>query len=110
MTIAATIDQSAVDAYLDRINRFVANVSKFQERLNSMLSKYMNDNAGQAMPLQEAPQPAIEKRTPVEETHIQAEMPEKMQEEASTAKVTPEDIDLDALLNSINLDGTSLGY
>lgn len=95
---AATINPSAVNAYLDRVRRFVDGVNKLQERLNLMLSGHLGDSMEQAETRQASPQP-------VQAADYRPETPAMPQANAP-APVTPDEVDLDAILNSINLDNT----
>lgn len=94
---AVTINPSAVDAYLDRVRRFVENINKFQERLNHLLSGHVDNGVEHARKEQAAPQ-TMQTAYPYSEPR--ASMPT-----ANAQKpVTPDEIDLDAMLNGINLN------
>lgn len=91
MPAALTVDQSLVDAYLARVDRFYDNVNRFEETLKEMTSSLKD----RFMPT------APEKEAPVYQ-EVATAQPEQ-------AVVTADDIDLDALLKGIDLgDGMSL--
>lgn len=80
------VDQSLVDSYLARVDRFVNNVRSFEETLANMMSR---------------PEPVVpERTTPVYQETAAAEPARDV--------VTADDIDLDALLSGINLNGMKL--
>lgn len=94
MPAALTVDQSLVDNYLARVDRFCDNVKKLEETLGELTSG-----------LKEKFMPAESKM----------EAPEYVYEEASAVQsepktVTADDIDLDALLAGIDFgqDSASL--
>lgn len=83
-----TVDQSLVDSYLDRVNRFVSNVERFEQQLKEMTANVVN------------------RFTPEHKT-------EPVLQEPATAKsepavVTADDIDIDALLSGVDIGGMSL--
>lgn len=86
MPATLTVDQSLVDAYLERANRFYDNVEKFASDLKDMLKR---------------PESVTEVREqPVYQETVAAQ-PEQ-------AVVTADDIDLDDLLRGVDLGGVSL--
>lgn len=89
MPAALTVDQSLVDAYLARVDRFWNNVEQFGQTLRDMTS----DLKDRFMP--EAP---VVEEPAYQEVAAVTEEPEQ-------AVVTADDIDLDALLQGVDLGG-----
>lgn len=79
------VDDALVQKYLDRVDRFVRNVDRFGEQLRSMTNTVK------------------EHFTPMQtvRSDIEHQKPE-------SATVTPDEIDIDALLSGVNLDGVTL--
>lgn len=85
------VDDALVQKYLDRVDRFVRNVDRFGEQLRSMTN-------------------AVEERfTPMQtvRSDIEHQKPESATA-VESATVTPDEIDIDALLSGVNLDGVTL--
>lgn len=82
-----TVDQSLVDSYLERANRFAENVRQFEKTLKEMINK-VKDHISPAISDTEAP----------------------VYQETADAEsvVTAEDIDLNQLLRGIDLNGMEL--
>lgn len=93
-----TVDQSLVDAYLARVDRFCNNVSTFETTL-----KELTNNLKETIAERFRPEPTPEQ---IFEEEIPQEMQmEQMQETIDDPLVTTaDDIDLDALLADVNLD------
>lgn len=92
MPAALTVDQSLVDNYLARVDRFCDNVKKFEETLGELTSG-----------LKEKFMPAESKtEAPVYDAYEEASA---VQSEPKT--VTADDIDLDALLAGIDFGQAS---
>ena len=87
---AYTVDQSLVDAYLARVNRFCQNVADLQNTLQELSDQYLGQEQAELLDEQEA------------YAAMQTE-PEMAQEEEQA--VTEDDIDLDSLLQGVDLDG-----
>lgn len=87
----AVVEQSRIDSYLERVQRFVDNVYSFKERLDAFLSD----------------QPATElDNQPVYESASYEPAEEfSASEDYSAAEpvITAEDVDIDALLSDIDL-------
>ena len=110
----AMAEQSQIDAYLDRVRRFVEGVHTFQERIRDMLEDRTSPDmametstisASEPVPSYSEPVPAYEEpltHEPVSKT-VSYETPETSFEEAPTT-VTADDVDIDALLSDISLD------
>lgn len=91
---ALFIDQKLVDDFLARVDRFVNNVNKLGETLRSMKDD-----------VKERITPAISRQ----ETHAyQAPAAPTRDTVAVKSVVTPDDIDLDALLGDIDLNGAGI--
>lgn len=86
MSAALTVDQSLVDAYLERVERFVSNVDNFSQTLKSLKDKFVSA-------VSEKPEPVYQETV--------ASTPEQ-------ATVTADEIDLDELLKGVDLNGMSL--
>lgn len=86
------VDQSLVDSFCARADRFVNNVNDFRQRLDNMLSEVKEKFA----PEMEAP--AVEEPTYQEAATVTEDV-------AVTADdvVTADDIDIDALLQGVDL-------
>lgn len=78
-----SVDQSLVDDFLARVDRFVDNVN----RLHENIMEQMNNRFGPAVP---------EKEEPMYEETAAVSQPEQ-------AVVTADDIDIDALLAEVDL-------
>lgn len=91
MAAALAVDQSLVDNYLARVDRFVSNVGRFEEQLKEMTG---------AVKERFAPESAQMAGQPVSYEPA-ATKPEQ-------AVVTADDIDIDALLSGVDLGGMSL--
>lgn len=76
-----TVDQSLVDNYLSRVERFAHNIQNFKETLDSLLKPS---------------EPAV------------SEMAESVQQTRQSGVVTADDIDINALINGIDLTGMTL--
>ena len=85
------VDQSLVDAHLQRVNRFVDNVHKFQKKLDSLKSS-------SEMTQSQTTQQSIHQSAP------QIAQPQMAQQTQQDQKVTADDIDIDAILSGVNLD------
>lgn len=81
-----TVDQSLVDSFLARVDRFVDNINRLEETLADMKDRFMPT--------------APERKEPVHQ-EVAATQPKQ-------AVVTADDIDLEALLSGIDLGGASL--
>lgn len=93
----AMVEQSAVDAHLQRVNRFIDNVHKFQSKLDSFMTAPERTQESQMVPQQQTPVNA-----PMYEASATASTP-------TQEKITADDIDIDAILGSVNLEtGVSL--
>ena len=82
------VDQSLVDKYLERINRFVNNVNAFEKSLTDMVSKVRSHFT-----------PTVSE---TEASILQEAVPPK------PSVVPADDIDIDKLLVGIDLGGMSL--
>lgn len=89
MPAALLVDQSLVDKYLERINRFCNNVNKLDETLKDIASG-LKDKFMPEAPVKEEPA-------------YQQSMASVSQEPIKAPVVTADDIDLDALLKDVNL-------
>lgn len=78
-----TVDQTLVDNYLARVDRFVNNVKQFEEQLKEMTNT------------------VVERFTPEQKT-------EPVLQESEPDVVTPDDIDIDALLSGVDIGGMTL--
>lgn len=85
------VDDAIVQKYLDRVDRFVRNVDRFGEQLRSMT----NTVKKRFTPMQTV-RSDIEHQKPESATAVES------------ATVTPDEIDIDALLSGVNLDGVTL--
>ncbi len=90
--MANTIEQTTIDAYLNRIQRFSENVTQLQNRLNEMLGKQEPEQAVSKAPIQAT--------APVQTT---APM-----EPATPKVVTANDVDIDAILKGIDFGQPSM--
>lgn len=79
-----SVDQSLVDAFLARVDRFVNNVKQFEDNLADLTNTFKSE--------------AYEQEEPTYQETVAAE-PEQ------AAVVTADDIDLDALLRGVDLTG-----
>ena len=96
MSNIAVLDQTVVDAQLDRIQRFVASVYAFKERMDALLNSA--DFAGIAdQETEKAPAVSFQPEPPVD-AYVNTP--------AATAPITADDVDLDAILDGISLDGS----
>lgn len=85
------VDDAIVQKYLDRVDRFVRNVDRFGEQLRSMTNTVK------------------ERFTPMQTVRSDIEHPKPESATAvESATVTPDEIDIDALLSGVNLDGVTL--
>lgn len=84
MTAVMTVDQSLVDSFLERVNRFVDNVDRFEETIKEELQSRFSPTVPE--PMVSVPQAAA------------ATDPEQ-------SVITPDDIDLNALLQGVDFDG-----
>ncbi len=85
------VDDALVQKYLDRVDRFVRNVDRFQEQLRSMTG-------------------AVKERLTPTQT-VRSDIEHQKPEPAAaveSATITPDEIDIDALLSGVNLDGVTL--
>ena len=89
MPAALTVDQGLVDSYLDRVDIFFDNVSRLGETLREMTS-----NLG-------------EKIAPSRNDTVQNQAVEQPVQ-AQPAVMTADDIDVDALLQGIDIDGQGM--
>ena len=89
MPAALTVDQGLVDSYLNRVDLFFDNVSRLGETLREMTS-----NLG-------------EKIAPSRNDTVQNQAVEQLVQ-AQPAVVTADDIDVDALLQGIDIDGQGM--
>lgn len=89
MPAALTVDQGLVDSYLNRVDLFFDNVSRLGETLREMTS-----NLG-------------EKIAPSRNDTVQNQAVEQPVQ-AQPAVVTADDIDVDALLQGIDIDGQGM--
>ena len=92
----AMVDQSIVDAHLQRVNRFVDNVNRFQAKLDSFMQSHSSEMAQPVQTVQTVQQPV---QQPVQ-TNVAAAT---FEDPTPTQKVTADDIDLDAILDGIDL-------
>lgn len=90
MPAALLVDQSLVDRYLERVDRFWNNVEQFGQTLKDLTGD-LKDRFVPEAPVKEEPV--------YQETVTAA-----MQQPTQDAVVTAEDIDLDALLRDVKLD------
>lgn len=85
--MSITVEQSMIDAYLDRIHRFIDNVNQFKERLSEMMSQrgpVDGDEAGM-------------RTTYSQQTAAYQETSD------SGRSLTADEVDIDALLSDIGL-------
>lgn len=108
----AMVSPSQVDAYLDRVNRFVESVNALKDRVNEMLAARTPANekpiqitadeptSGKPEPsVSHTPEPApapAQKAAPIMETKTEPAA-------AEPASKTPDDIDLDAIMSEISI-------
>ena len=99
---ALTVDQSLVDKYLERVDRFYNNVQFLQDSVKDMLSGIKDRFA------------SAEKTSPVMEAYQESSPVEPVYQEAAAVQpekpvVTADEIDIDALLKGIDLgDGMTM--
>lgn len=98
MTIA--MEQSQIDAYLERIHRFVESVNAFKDRLDNMLSAHTPGNMEQPESVSHYMETKAVQQEPVQTSFTSASA-----DAVSSKVVTPDDIDIDAILNNIDIDG-----
>ena len=87
-TAVLTVDQSLVDAYLARVDRFVRNVEQFEQQIKDMTS-------------------AVKERL-VPEQKAQTVYRESTAPKPTQDVVTADDIDIDALLSGVDLGDMTL--
>lgn len=85
------VDDAIVQKYLDRVDRFVRNVDRFGEQLRSM-----TNTVKECFTPMQTVRSDIEHQKPESVTAVES------------ATVTPDEIDIDALLSGVNLDGVTL--
>lgn len=85
------VDDAIVQKYLDRVDRFVRNVDRFGEQLRSMTNTVKERFTPMQTVRSDIEHQKLESATAVE-----------------SATVTPDEIDIDALLSGVNLDGVTL--
>lgn len=99
---ALTVDQSLVDKYLERVDRFYNNVQSLQDSVKDMLGEIKDRFA------------STEKTSPVMEAYQESSPVEPVYQEAAAVQpekpvVTADEIDIDALLKGIDLgDGMTM--
>ena len=93
MPTALTVDQSFVDNYLARVDRFCKNVED--------LGKSIQEFAGR-FTVQEQAEPQYEETA---SNYREADYVEAAAAEETPEAVTADDIDLDSLLQGVDLDG-----
>lgn len=87
----AMVDQSVVDTHLQRVNRFVDNVNKFQQKLDSFMSSSMSSSSDMTQTVQ-----MVQQSTNAQTATFENPAPRQ--------KVTADEIDIDAILNGIDLN------
>lgn len=99
----AMVDQSQVDAYLDRAQRFIDNVNTFKETLIERLREigqanpFAADVSHRKVPVQTA--------EPMQTSPVSQTTPVQMTASTPTSSpVTADDVDIDALLGDLDLD------
>lgn len=96
MTIAM-VPQSQIDDYLNRIERFSQSVKAFAQRLDAMMAARTPDNITPEYAEPVSEKPSYMKTDPL----VTADYASKP---VTESVVTPDDVDIDAILDSIDLD------
>lgn len=106
MPAALTVDQSLVDKYLARVDRFWNNVDQFEQQLKEMANEFKD----RFMPsVQETPMYQDAAQTVYQETAaVNPVYQEPAAAQPEKKVVTADEIDLDSLLAGIDLGGAGV--
>lgn len=99
----AMVEQSRIDAYLDRVQRFVDGVHSLEERLTHLLGARTTTQEEQTASFHTY-QPTEPASIPKPELVSQTSSYESRPSAPVSAPVTADDVDIDAILSDISLD------